>query len=67
MTVKSAIDAKTLNDHVSPKKSWILYNMVMQNRHLAVAQLTAEYNAIPVISVSEHPVQWILLDMGLHS
>ncbi|GBL99777.1 hypothetical protein AVEN_162794-1 [Araneus ventricosus] len=31
----------------------------------AVTQLTAQYNAGPSASVSEHTVQWTLLDMGL--
>ncbi|GFT00839.1 transposase domain containing protein [Trichonephila clavipes] len=39
--------------------------MVKQNRSQTVAQLTAQYNARPSRIVSEHTVQWTLLDMGL--
>ncbi|GBN19316.1 Transposable element Tc1 transposase [Araneus ventricosus] len=41
--------------------------LVKQNRRQTVAQLTAQYNAGPSASVSEHTVQWTLLDMGLCS
>ena len=39
------------------------------NRYQTVAQLTAQYNASPgtSVSVSQHTVQHLLLDMGLHS
>ncbi|GBL90823.1 hypothetical protein AVEN_215555-1 [Araneus ventricosus] len=38
-----------------------------QNRLQTVAELTAQYNAGPSSSVSEHTVQRTLLDMGLYS
>ncbi|GBO20484.1 hypothetical protein AVEN_193950-1 [Araneus ventricosus] len=41
--------------------------LVKQNQRQIVAQLTAQYNAGPSASVSEHTVQWTLLDMGLCS
>ncbi|GBM84626.1 hypothetical protein AVEN_226660-1 [Araneus ventricosus] len=44
-----------------------LPRLVKQNRHQTVAQLTAQYNASPSASVSEHTVQRTLLDMGLCS
>ncbi|GBM72218.1 hypothetical protein AVEN_244006-1 [Araneus ventricosus] len=45
-----------------------LSNLVKQNwRQTTVAQLTAQYNAGPSESVSEHTVQRTLLDMGLCS
>ncbi|GBM07790.1 hypothetical protein AVEN_33085-1 [Araneus ventricosus] len=40
---------------------------VKQNRRQAVAQLTAQYNAGPSASVSEHTIQRTLLDMRLCS
>ncbi|GBM19454.1 hypothetical protein AVEN_205939-1, partial [Araneus ventricosus] len=39
--------------------------LVKQNRRQTVAQLTAQHNAGPSASVSEHTVQQTLLDMGL--
>ncbi|GBN90487.1 hypothetical protein AVEN_36480-1, partial [Araneus ventricosus] len=39
--------------------------LAKQNRRQTVAQLTAQYNAGPSASVSEHTVQRTLLDMGL--
>ncbi|GBM10381.1 hypothetical protein AVEN_169670-1 [Araneus ventricosus] len=42
-----------------------LSRLVKQNRRQTVAQLTAQYNAGPSTSVSEHTVQRTLLDMGL--
>ncbi|GBL74750.1 hypothetical protein AVEN_243618-1 [Araneus ventricosus] len=42
-----------------------LSRLVKQNRYQTVAQLTAQYNAGPSASVSEHTVQRTLLDMGL--
>ncbi|GBM73253.1 hypothetical protein AVEN_94694-1 [Araneus ventricosus] len=44
-----------------------LSRLVKQNWLQAVAQLTAQYNAGPSASVSEHTVQRTLLDMGLCS
>ncbi|GBM86404.1 hypothetical protein AVEN_247443-1 [Araneus ventricosus] len=44
-----------------------LSRWVKQNRRQTVAQLTAQYNAGPRASVSEHTVQRTLLDMGLCS
>ncbi|GBM10097.1 hypothetical protein AVEN_92921-1 [Araneus ventricosus] len=44
-----------------------LPHLVMQNRSRTVAQLTAQYNAGPSVSVSEHTVQRAPLDMGLCS
>ncbi|GFX31146.1 transposase domain containing protein [Trichonephila clavipes] len=44
-----------------------LSRMVKQNRSQTVAQLTAQYNAGPSKTVSEHTVQQALLDMGLRS
>ncbi|GBN50390.1 hypothetical protein AVEN_185885-1 [Araneus ventricosus] len=44
-----------------------LSRLVKQNRRQTVAQLTAEYNAGPSASVSEHTVQRTLLDMELCS
>ncbi|GBM33763.1 hypothetical protein AVEN_47058-1 [Araneus ventricosus] len=41
--------------------------LVKQNRRQTVAQLTDQYNAGPITSVSEHTVQRTLLDMGLCS
>ncbi|GFV06215.1 uncharacterized protein TNCV_3781621 [Trichonephila clavipes] len=41
--------------------------MVKQNRNQTVAQLTAQYNAGPSRTESEHTVQRTLLDMGLRS
>ncbi|GBM40932.1 hypothetical protein AVEN_161577-1 [Araneus ventricosus] len=76
-----SIHAKWINDgdtsskrqsvgspHVMKEKGrrW-LSRLVKQNRHPTVAQLTAQYNADPSASVSEHTVQRTLLDMGLCS
>ncbi|GBN21277.1 hypothetical protein AVEN_29567-1 [Araneus ventricosus] len=44
-----------------------LSRLVKQNRRQTMAQLTAQYNAGPSASVSEHIVQRTLLDMGLCS
>ncbi|GBO10338.1 hypothetical protein AVEN_110192-1 [Araneus ventricosus] len=44
-----------------------LSRLVKQNRRQTVAQLTAQYNACPSASISEHTVQRTLLDMGLCS
>ncbi|GBM60926.1 hypothetical protein AVEN_192384-1 [Araneus ventricosus] len=44
-----------------------LSRLVKQNRRQTVAQLTAQYNAGPSASVSEHTVQRTPLDMGLCS
>ncbi|GBM70122.1 hypothetical protein AVEN_151582-1 [Araneus ventricosus] len=44
-----------------------LSRLVKQNRRQTVAQLTAQYNAGPSASVSEHTVQRTVLDMGLCS
>ncbi|GBL83513.1 hypothetical protein AVEN_196360-1 [Araneus ventricosus] len=44
-----------------------LSRLVKQNRRQTVAQLTAQYNAGPSASVSEHTVQRTLLHMGLCS
>ncbi|GBN88135.1 hypothetical protein AVEN_63433-1 [Araneus ventricosus] len=44
-----------------------LSRLVKQNRRQTVAQLTAQYNAGPSASISEHTVQRTLLDMGLCS
>ncbi|GBO01977.1 hypothetical protein AVEN_273698-1 [Araneus ventricosus] len=44
-----------------------LSRLVKQNRRQTVAQLTAQYNAGPSASVSEHTVQRTLLDRGLCS
>ncbi|GBM24486.1 hypothetical protein AVEN_254004-1 [Araneus ventricosus] len=44
-----------------------LSRLVKQNRSQTVAQLTAQYNAGPSASVSEHTAQRTLLDMGLCS
>ncbi|GBN38416.1 Transposable element Tcb1 transposase, partial [Araneus ventricosus] len=44
-----------------------LSRLVKQNRRQTLAQLTAQYNAGPRASVSEHTVQRTLLDMGLCS
>ncbi|GBN73839.1 hypothetical protein AVEN_10650-1 [Araneus ventricosus] len=44
-----------------------LSRLVKQNRRQIVAQLTAQYNASPSESVSEHTVQRTLLDVGLCS
>ncbi|GFT97764.1 transposable element Tcb1 transposase [Trichonephila clavipes] len=44
-----------------------LSRMVKQNRSQPVAQLTAQYNAIPSRIVLEHTVQRTLLEMGLRS
>ncbi|GBM26310.1 hypothetical protein AVEN_226640-1 [Araneus ventricosus] len=44
-----------------------LSRLVKQNGRQTVAQLTAQYNAGPRASVSEHTVQRTLLDMGLCS
>ncbi|GFV97223.1 transposable element Tcb1 transposase [Trichonephila clavipes] len=44
-----------------------LSRMVKQNWSQAMAQLTAQYNAGPSRTVSEHTVQRALLDMGLSS
>ncbi|GBN10362.1 hypothetical protein AVEN_58293-1 [Araneus ventricosus] len=42
-----------------------LSRLVKQNRRQTVAQRTAQYNAGPSASVSEHTVQRALLNMGL--
>ncbi|GBN04611.1 hypothetical protein AVEN_214981-1 [Araneus ventricosus] len=44
-----------------------LHSSSKQNRRQTVAQLTAQYNADPSASVSEHTAQRTLLDMGLCS
>ncbi|GBM37857.1 hypothetical protein AVEN_193376-1 [Araneus ventricosus] len=44
-----------------------LSHLVKQNWRQTVAQLTAQYNAGPSISVPEYTVQWTLLDMRLYS
>ncbi|GFW12099.1 transposable element Tc1 transposase [Trichonephila clavipes] len=44
-----------------------LSRLVKQNRLQAVAQLTAQYIAGPTASVSDHIVQWTLVEMGLSS
>ncbi|GBM41240.1 hypothetical protein AVEN_180537-1 [Araneus ventricosus] len=44
-----------------------LSRLVKQNRCQTVAQLTAQYNAGPSASVSEHTIQRTLLVMGLCS
>ncbi|GBL89575.1 Transposable element Tc1 transposase [Araneus ventricosus] len=44
-----------------------LSRLAKQNRRQTVVQLTVQYNAGPSASVSEHTVQWTLLDMGLCS
>ncbi|GBN09991.1 hypothetical protein AVEN_269279-1 [Araneus ventricosus] len=44
-----------------------LSRLLKQNRRQTVPQLTAQYNAGPSASVSEHTVQRTLLDMGLCS
>ncbi|GFT85752.1 transposable element Tcb1 transposase [Trichonephila clavipes] len=41
--------------------------MAEQNRSQTVAQLTAQFNAVPNRIISEHTVQRTLLDTGLHS
>ncbi|GFU57743.1 transposase domain containing protein [Trichonephila clavipes] len=54
--------------HANKEKSHRkLSRMVKQNRSQTVAQLTAEYNAEPSRTVSEHTVERTLLDMGLRS
>ncbi|GBN47644.1 hypothetical protein AVEN_208465-1 [Araneus ventricosus] len=67
MTVTPAVDAKVLVVHASSKKKDVrrLSCLVKQNRRHTVAQLTTQYNAGPIASVSEHTVQRTLLDMGL--
>ncbi|GBL78762.1 hypothetical protein AVEN_65306-1 [Araneus ventricosus] len=50
---------------IKEKGCWRLSRLVKQNRCHTVAQLTAQYNAGPSASVSEHTVQQTLLDMGL--
>ncbi|GBL90891.1 hypothetical protein AVEN_189497-1 [Araneus ventricosus] len=68
MTVTPAVDAKVLVVHASSKKGRRrLSRLVKQNRRQTVAQLTAQYNAGPSASVSEHTVQRTLLDTGLCS
>ncbi|GBM86274.1 hypothetical protein AVEN_72161-1 [Araneus ventricosus] len=52
---------------IKEKGHWRLSRLVKQNRRQTVAQLTAQYNACPSASVSEHTVQRTLLDMGLCS
>ncbi|GBO32269.1 hypothetical protein AVEN_135358-1 [Araneus ventricosus] len=44
-----------------------LSRLVKQNRRQTVAHLTAQYNAGPSASISEHTVQRTLLDTGLCS
>ncbi|GFX20278.1 transposable element Tcb1 transposase [Trichonephila clavipes] len=53
--------------HAIKKSHQRLSCMVKQNRSQTVAQLTAQYNAGPSRTVSEHTVQRALLDMGLRS
>ena len=54
--------------HVTKEKDHrILSHLVMQNLSQTVAQLTAQYNAGPSRNVSEHTVNWTLLDTGLRS
>ncbi|GFT26198.1 HTH_Tnp_Tc3_2 domain-containing protein [Trichonephila clavipes] len=69
MTVKSEVDGMVLNVHtLSKKKSHQrLSRMVKQNWSQTVAQLTAQYNAVPSRIVSEHTVQRTLLDKELRS
>ncbi|GFW33908.1 HTH_Tnp_Tc3_2 domain-containing protein [Trichonephila clavipes] len=43
-----------------------LSRLVKQNQHLAVGQLTAQYNAGRRTSISEHAIPGKLLDMGLY-
>ncbi|GBL75234.1 hypothetical protein AVEN_194466-1 [Araneus ventricosus] len=52
---------------IKEKRRRRLSRLVKQNRRQTVAQLTAQYNAGPSASVSEHTVQRTLLDMGLYS
>ncbi|GBM98798.1 hypothetical protein AVEN_122549-1 [Araneus ventricosus] len=52
---------------IKEKERQRLSLLVKQNRRQTVAQLTAQYNAYPRASVSEHTVQRILLHMGLCS
>ncbi|GBO01227.1 Transposable element Tc1 transposase [Araneus ventricosus] len=52
---------------IKGKRRRRLSRLVKQNRRQTVAQLTAQYNAGPSASVSEHTVQRTLLDMGLCS
>ncbi|GBN76236.1 Transposable element Tc1 transposase [Araneus ventricosus] len=52
---------------IKEKERWRLSRLVKQNRRQTVAQLTAQYNAGPSASVSEHTVQRTLLDRGLCS
>ncbi|GBM96954.1 hypothetical protein AVEN_69322-1 [Araneus ventricosus] len=68
-------DGDTSNRHqgvgrpcvIKEKECQRLSHLIKQNRHHTVAQLTAQYNAGPSASVSEHTVQRTLLDMGLCS
>ncbi|GFT25572.1 transposase domain containing protein [Trichonephila clavipes] len=66
MTVKPAVDDMVLDVHTWSSHRR-LSRMVKKNWSLTVAQLTAQYNAGPSRIVSEHTVQWKLLDMGLRS
>ncbi|GBM33787.1 Transposable element Tc1 transposase [Araneus ventricosus] len=52
---------------IKEKRRWKLPRLVKQNPRQTVAQLTAQYNADPSASVSEHTIQRTLLDMGLCS
>ncbi|GBN23389.1 Transposable element Tc1 transposase [Araneus ventricosus] len=52
---------------IKEKGRWRLSLLVKQNRRQTVAQLTAQYNAGPRESVSEHTDQRTLLDKGLCS
>ncbi|GBM51958.1 hypothetical protein AVEN_194254-1 [Araneus ventricosus] len=52
---------------IKEKRRRRLSRLVKQNRRQTVAQLTAQYNAGPSLSVSDHTVQRTLLDMGLCS
>ncbi|XP_035221350.1 uncharacterized protein LOC118194247 [Stegodyphus dumicola] len=52
---------------IKEKERQRLSRLVQQSRRQTAAQLTAQYNAVPSTSVSEHIVQRILFDMGLRS
>ncbi|GFV99621.1 transposable element Tcb1 transposase [Trichonephila clavipes] len=68
MTVKPAVDDMVLDVHTLSRTKVIRMScMVKQNQSQTVAQLTTQYNSGPSRIVSEHTVQWTLLDMKLCS
>ncbi|GBM52227.1 Transposable element Tc1 transposase [Araneus ventricosus] len=66
MTAIPAVDAKVLVV-IKEKGRRGLSRLLKQNRCQTMSQLTAQYNAGPSTSVSEHTIHRTLLDMGLCS